>query len=120
MKQCPYVVSGLRRAGFANGWLEVLSDNPLEGGAMLDKDAHDDKGHAENSDESPADALARRKREHEKRTGPNLLPDRTWLHESGYGGKDGKPRTSSDEREDSELNRPIPQKPKSRLPDDAP
>lgn len=69
---------------------------------MLHKDSPDDKVHAENSDESPSDALARRMREHEKRTGPNLLPDRTWVHESGYGGKDGKPRTSSDEREGPE------------------
>jgi len=87
---------------------------------MFDKDAQDDKGHAENSDETPADALGRRKREHEERTGPNLLPDPTWLHESGYGGKDGKPRTSSDQREDSERNLPAPPQPKSPLPEDAP
>ena len=120
MKRCPYVVSGLRRAGFTNGWLQMLSGNSLEGGAMLHKDPQDDKAHDEKSSESPADALARRKLEHEKRTGPNLLPDRTWLHESGYGGSHGKPRTSSDEREDSELNLPVPEQPKSRLPDDAP
>jgi len=120
MKRCPYVVSGLRRAGFMNGWLEMLTDYSLEEGAMHDKDAHDDKVHDENSDESPADALTRRKREHEKRTGPNLLPDRNWLHESGYGGSHGKPRTSSDEREDSELNPPVPAQPKGPLPNDAP
>ena len=74
---------------------------------MLSKDAHDDEVPVENIDESPAEGVARRAREHEKRTGPNLLPDRTWLHESGYGGKDGKPRTSSDQREDSERNRPM-------------
>lgn len=90
---------------------------------MTDKDAQDHKGHkghAEDIDETPADALARRAREHEKRTGPNLLPDRTWLHESGYGGSHGKPRTSSDEREDSELNPPVPAQPKVPLPDDSP
>jgi hypothetical protein len=120
MKRCPYVVSGLRRAGFTNGWLQTCRTIHLKGDTMLKKDAQDDKGNAENSDESPADALARRKREHEKRTGPNLLPDRNWLHESGYGGSHGKPRTSSDEREDSELNPPVPAQPKGPLPDDAP
>lgn len=30
------------------------------------------------------------------------LKGRTWVHESGYGGKDGKPRTSSDQRERAE------------------
>lgn len=87
---------------------------------MLHQDAQDHKVRTESDDKSPTDAPESQVSEHEKRTGPDLLPDRTWLHESGYGGKDGKPRTSSDQREDSELNPPVSQQPKRRLPDDAP
>lgn len=36
------------------------------------------------------------------RSGSEPLLGRTWVHESGYGGKGGEPRTSSDERESSE------------------
>jgi len=37
-------------------------------------------------------------------TQPGLEPlrERAWVHESGYGGKSGKPRTSSDAREPEE------------------
>lgn len=69
---------------------------------MLHQDARDHKVHAESDDKSLTDASESQVSEHEKRTGPDLLPDRTWLHESGYGGKVGKPRTSSDQREGSE------------------
>lgn len=65
---------------------------------------HNAKGHqdpAAAGDDSTAGASAQQI-EHQKRVGPNLLPLRNWLHESGYGGKDGKPRTSSDEREGAE------------------
>ena len=44
----------------------------------------------------------RSSREGAERSGSEPLRERTWVHESGYGGKDGKPRTSSDERERSE------------------
>jgi hypothetical protein len=37
-----------------------------------------------------------------ERSGSEPLLGRTWVHESGYGGKGGEPRTSSDERESSE------------------
>lgn len=37
-----------------------------------------------------------------ERSGSEPLIDREWVHESGYGGKGGKPRASSDERESSE------------------
>lgn len=36
------------------------------------------------------------------RSGSEPLVDRGWVHESGYGGKGGEPRVSSDQREDSE------------------
>lgn len=52
-------------------------------------------------------------------TAQDQFPDRTWLRESGYGGKDGNQRTSSDQREDSELILPVPEQPKRQLPDDA-
>ncbi|MGK2962111.1 MAG: glucoamylase family protein [Gemmatimonadaceae bacterium] len=38
MKRCPPVVSGLRRAGFTNGWLEVISQDSSSGD-MLHEDA---------------------------------------------------------------------------------
>lgn len=41
-------------------------------------------------------------REGAERSGSEPLTDRTWLHESGYGGRGGEPRTSSDQREESE------------------
>jgi hypothetical protein len=37
-----------------------------------------------------------------ERSGSEPLSGHTWLHESGYGGRGGEPRTSSDYREDSE------------------
>jgi hypothetical protein len=37
-----------------------------------------------------------------ERSGSEPLSGHTWLHESGYGGRGGSPRTSSDYREDSE------------------
>src|SRR6476469_4674513 len=36
------------------------------------------------------------------RSGSEPLVNRGWVHESGYGGKGGQPRVSSDQREDSE------------------
>ncbi len=69
---------------------------------MLHQDARDHKVRTESDDKSPINASESQVSEHEKRIGPNLFPDRTWLHESGYGGKVGKPRTSSDQREGSE------------------
>jgi hypothetical protein len=36
------------------------------------------------------------------RAGSEPLVDRDWVHESGYGGKGGAPRTSSDQREPEE------------------
>lgn len=36
------------------------------------------------------------------RSGSEPLVNRGWVHESGYGGKGGEPRISSDQREDSE------------------
>ena len=41
-------------------------------------------------------------REGAERAGSEPLTGRTWLHESGYGGRGGEPRTSSDHREESE------------------
>ncbi len=41
-------------------------------------------------------------REGAERSGSEPLLGHTWLHESGYSGRDGEPRTSSDQREDSE------------------
>ena len=41
--------------------------------------------------------------------GSEPMRERAWVHESGYGGKSGKPRTSSDAREAAEKNSaPIP------------
>jgi hypothetical protein len=37
-----------------------------------------------------------------ERSGSEPLVERGWVHESGYGGKGGTPRTSSDEREAAE------------------
>ncbi len=42
------------------------------------------------------------------RSGSEPLNGREWIHESGYGGKGGKPRISSDQREDSEREGPLP------------
>ena len=63
-----------------------------------------------------------------KRTGlehqtPGTLPgaeplrERTWVHESGYGGRNGEARTSSDTRESSEHATPTTPLPESPLPD---
>jgi hypothetical protein len=37
-----------------------------------------------------------------ERSGSEPLVERAWVHESGYGGKGGTPRTSSDQREAAE------------------
>lgn len=53
------------------------------------------------------------------RSGSEPLANRGWVHESGYGGKGGEPRISSDQREDSE--RGTSQSPTQRIeptPDD--
>lgn len=45
--------------------------------------------------------------------------ERTWVHESGYGGKNGQPRTSSDQRETAEQDLAVTKPPKTPPPDDA-
>ena len=40
--------------------------------------------------------------------GVEPLRERAWVHESGYGGKSGKPRTSSDAREAEEQHPSTP------------
>lgn len=45
--------------------------------------------------------------------------ERTWVHESGYGGKYGQPRTSSDQRETAEQDLAVTKPPKTPPPDDA-
>lgn len=47
--------------------------------------------------------LGRSFRDGAERSGSEPLLGHTWLHESGYGGRLDEPRTSSDQREDSEL-----------------
>lgn len=45
-------------------------------------------------------------REGADRSGSEPLRERTWVHDSGYGGKGGKPRTSSEQREPAEKDVP--------------
>lgn len=47
-------------------------------------------------------------REAAERSAADLLRERAWVHESGYGGKNGEPRTSSDQREDAEQGSTVP------------
>jgi hypothetical protein len=69
-------------------------ENPGEGAAIAKKAAND-TGREVPADVQPSDAAA-------KRTESDALLDRQWIHESGYGGKGGEPRISSDQREASE------------------
>jgi hypothetical protein len=69
-------------------------ESPDEGAAIANKAANDTSREVP-ADVQLSDAAA-------KRTESDALLDRQWIHESGYGGKGGEPRISSDQREASE------------------
>ena len=59
-------------------------------------------------------------REGAERSGSEPIRESTWVHESGYGGKSGQARTSSEQRERAEQGVSATPLPETGLPDKVP
>jgi hypothetical protein len=114
-------MAGKDRPNQASGGRADAEKGPTGAGAEAAEGIHDvgmDGDHRRSGLEHRT--TGRSFREGAERSGSEPLRESTWVHESGYGGKNGKPRTSSDQRERGEQESSAAPLPESALPDKVP
>jgi hypothetical protein len=84
--------------------LKMNTGNPQDRARKSGENPPDDEAIAPTQDErsQPEDAGAGSVDAADGRSKPDALVNRQWIHESGYGGKGGEVRVSSEQREASE------------------